>query len=202
MQQTCSQIRENLIFFKQFLLRPTEVGAVTPTSQKLSRLLVEKANISHATSIVELGPGTGVVTTIINQLRHPSSKFITIEINPHLARILSQKCPNTAVINAPAEDLFTYLQREKIHTVDAIITGLPWSSFKISTQNRLLDVIEQALSPGGRFVTLAYPHVLLLPTGQAFRRALKQRFINVHTSHVVWENIPPGFVYYAEKPRT
>lgn len=67
MQQTRSRLKENLIFFRQFLLRPTEVSAVIPTSRALSRVLVEKANIRHAKTIVELGPGTGAATTIINE---------------------------------------------------------------------------------------------------------------------------------------
>lgn len=201
MKTTCSRLKENLIFFQQFLLRPAEVSAVIPTSRALSHLLVQKANIRNAKTIVELGPGTGAATTIINEQRHPSSAFIAIEINDHLVHALSKKCPTTTIIHGPAENLPTYLREYHLSPVDAIISGLPWSSFKISTQNRLLDLIEQALAPGGRFVTLAYPQGLLLPTGQAFRRTLRQRFVNVHTSKIVWENIPPGFVYYAEKPR-
>lgn len=192
-------MREHLIFFQQFLLHPAEVSAIIPTSRPLSRLLVQKADIVNAASIVELGPGTGAATTIINELRPPSSTFFAIEINPHLAQTLSKKCPDTNIIQGPAEELLPYLQRHHLSSVDVIISGLPWSSFKISTQNRLLDVIQKALAPGGRFATLAYPHGLLLPTGQAFRRSLRERFVNVHTTHIVWENIPPGFVYYAEK---
>ena len=202
MQKICAKIKEHLIFLQQFVLHPTEVSAVMRTSEALSRLLVEKANITQAESIVELGPGTGAATTIINQQRRPSSKFMAIEINRNLIDQLSKKCPDTIIVHAPAEDLLMYLRQEHIPSVDAIVSGLPWSSFKISTQNRLLDVIEQALAPGGRFVSIAYPQGLLLPTGQAFRRAFRQRFMNVHASRIVWENIPPGFVYEAEKSRT
>jgi phospholipid N-methyltransferase len=66
-------------------------------------------------------------------------------------------------------------------------------------QDRLIDSILEILRPGGRFVTFAYLQGLLLPAGHAFSRKLQSRFRKVKKTRTVWRNLPPAFVYVAEK---
>jgi phosphatidylethanolamine/phosphatidyl-N-methylethanolamine N-methyltransferase len=58
-----------------------------------------------------------------------------------------------------------------------------------------LDEMMKALKPGGRFVTFAYLHGLLLPSAQRFADLLPQYFSSVTKSDIVWLNLPPAFVY-------
>ena len=57
-----STARQSLEFFKGFLKNPREVGSVIPSSRFLTRRTLECGDIAHARVIVELGPGTGVLT--------------------------------------------------------------------------------------------------------------------------------------------
>ena len=51
-----------MIFLSQLFKSPIETGAIAPTSEKLSKLIVDMANLSEKKFVVELGPGTGVFT--------------------------------------------------------------------------------------------------------------------------------------------
>ncbi len=92
-----------------------------------------------------------------------------------------------------------YLNELGLKECDCIICGLPWASFSKNLQNELLDTIINVLKPGGRFLTFAYLQGLLLPAGIRFKKTLATRFKKVTTTRTVWMNIPPAFVYCAEK---
>ena len=80
-----------------------------------------------------------------------------------------------------------------------MICGLPWAAFPETLQDELLATILTVLRPGGRFLTFAYLQGLLLPAGRRFRKKLKTTFDRVTTTRTVWCNVPPAFVYCAEK---
>jgi phosphatidylethanolamine/phosphatidyl-N-methylethanolamine N-methyltransferase len=51
------------------------------------------------------------------------------------------------------------------------------------------------LKPGGRFITFGYLQSLVLPAGRNLAVLLPTYFTSVSKSSVVWQNIPPAFVY-------
>ncbi|MEJ2094502.1 MAG: rRNA adenine N-6-methyltransferase family protein, partial [Gammaproteobacteria bacterium] len=66
---------ESLKFLIEFIRKPTQVGAISPSSKWLARKMVKNNNIKEADTIVELGPGTGVFTSEIICKAHPLSTF-------------------------------------------------------------------------------------------------------------------------------
>ena len=50
------------LFLKRFLANPGIVGALMPSSSALCKEITSHINIESAEAIVELGPGTGVIT--------------------------------------------------------------------------------------------------------------------------------------------
>ena len=53
---------EKLLFFKNFIKNPRQIGSITPSSNILSEKMVDQIDFNKAKYIVELGPGTGSYT--------------------------------------------------------------------------------------------------------------------------------------------
>jgi phospholipid N-methyltransferase len=79
--------------------------------------------------------------------------------------------------------------------VDYILSGLPWPSFSDSLRTQILEAAARALRPGGQLVTFGYHCGLLMPGAWHFRREARRVFADVTTSEVIWQNLPPAFIY-------
>ena len=192
-------IAEHARFVASFLRHPFSTGALVPSSRWLARHMIEGMRLPRAKTVVEVGPGTGSFTKAIAQEVPPDALFLAVELNPDFANGLSSKFPNVRVINDSAEHLAKHLANHGRWSADAILSSLPWASFPPDLQGRLMDAIAGALAPGGRFSTYAYVHAAWLPAARRFREMLDGHFRSVHTTGVVWWNLPPAVVYRCEK---
>ena len=186
-------------FFKNFLKKPSEVGAILPSSRHLAKRMVSKIDLQKATAIVELGPGTGVFTNAIIEKMHKDATFFTIERNQDIYEHFTKQFPEVTTYNRCASEILDIMKEEKVKNLDAVISGLPWASFPPGVQDSILNAVTEALKPNGSFVTFAYLQGFLLPTAHRFKKLLKNKFTNVELSKVVWRNTPPAFVYRCKK---
>jgi phospholipid N-methyltransferase len=186
-------------FFKEFVIYPKITGAITPSSERLSELITNIANLQEAESVIEFGSGTGVFTEKILQKLPPKANFIAIESNANFVAATKLRCPQVNICHDNAIRVKKILQIHGLSSCDCIISGLPWASFNKEFQNKLLDTVFEILSPGGKFVTFAYLHGLMLTGGMNFRNKVQSYFSKVTTTKPVWLNTPPAFVYYAQK---
>lgn len=186
-------------FIKQFVFHPTKTGAVAPSSKGLADLITNVADLSNTSAVIEFGPGTGVFTEKIFQKISKNTKFFALEINPDFVEATRNRCPEVIVYQDSATNAKKYLNELGLKECDCIICGLPWASFSEDLQNELLDTIIDVLKPGGKFLTFAYLQGLLLPAGMRFKKKLSARFNKVTKTRTVWLNLPPAFVYCAEK---
>lgn len=188
-------MRDQLLFFNSFVKRPGQIGAVAPSGRALCKTLVDSFDWDSTKYVVELGPGTGVVTELIMERLNPSAHFFAVERDPRLAKLARQRCPQAEIVEGCATDLERLCSDRGYPHLDAIVSGLPWASFKLSLQKEILDSMFRVLKPEGSFATFAYLQGLGLPAGQRFAKLLKQRFRTVTKSRTVWNNLPPALVY-------
>ena len=186
-------------FIKEFMIRPSITGAIAPSSDRLSELITDLADLSEASMIVEFGPGTGVFTEKILQKKRAETNFFAIELNAGFVAATKKRCPNATVYHDSALNAGHYLAAHGMQYCDCVVCGLPWAFFSKKLQWELLGTIADILRPGGRFVTFAYLQGLLLPAGLSFRKKIKTHFSIVTTSNPIWYNAPPAFVYCADK---
>ena len=186
---------------RQMLTNPRQTGAIANTSPKLSRLIADMANLDQKNCVVELGAGTGVFTREIVKRISSQCTFFSLEINPILAKETQNNCPSANIFCDSAENIQTYLSSYEKTSCDCIISGLPWGVFEFSLQKQLLHTIYQSLDNGGEFLTIALLPGLLFPPGKRFRSLLDQIFSSVTKSHIVWQNLPPGFIYHCKKEK-
>ncbi len=190
----------HLVFVKSFFKKPTEVGALWPSSNRLAQMICKTIPWNEVNTILEFGPGTGAITREIVRNLSPNSRFLAIERSPDMAKCLRSHFPSVEVVVDSVEHVERICQERGIESVDAIVSGLPWSAFSADLQERCLSALTQVLAPEGWFSTYAYWQGLLLPAGKRFRRRLRSTFDQVQCSRTVWGNMPPAFVYSCRRP--
>jgi len=187
------------LFLKRFLANPGLIGAILPSSPALCREIISHINIESSEAVIELGPGTGVITDeILSRINH-QAKFVAIELDNKMYKTLRRNRPALNIVNDSAENLPEIMKNAGIKHLNTIISGLPWAAFPEKLQLGILDAIVNSLCDGGYFTTFAYLQGLLLPAGQRFKKLLRKSFKEVTVSRVIWTNIPPAIVYRCKK---
>jgi phospholipid N-methyltransferase len=189
----------NLKFFTQFIINPARTGAVLPSSDGLCEYMTDLAGLNDVSTVIELGSGTGVITEKIMRKKAESTTFFALEINPAFVEATKNKCPDAIVYQSSAENVMKHLETHGESGCDRIISSLPWSTFKGETQQLILDSIYDVLKPGGIFLTYAYVLGVVAPAAWRFKKKLYAKFDKVETSRIVWNNIPPAFIYICKK---
>lgn len=189
----------NLKFFTQFIINPARTGAVLPSSDGLCEYMTDLAGLNDVSTVIELGSGTGVITEKIMRKKAESTTFFALEINPAFVEATKNKCPDAIVYQSSAENVMKHLEMHGESGCDRIISSLPWSTFKGETQQLILDSIYDVLKPGGIFLTYAYVLAVVAPAAWRFKKKLYAKFDKVETSRIVWNNIPPAFIYICKK---
>lgn len=166
----------HLLFLKQIVKNPRQVGALSQSSPSLSRRIAE--GIGSCKRIIELGAGTGVVTKEILKLLPPDGRLTSFEINPVLCECLDQI----------KDDRFTLVNGDALHCeqhdpeCDCLVSELPLALFEADFVNQIIDIGVRI----GRYVQLQYVPLMT--------RQLKGRFNDVRIKFVP-VNMPPACVY-------
>src|SRR5712691_3154238 len=190
-----SGVADHLRFLRMFVNSPRIVGAIAPSGSALAAEVVRQAGVKRARTVIELGGGTGAFTRSIVDHAREDALILSIEINPTFAEILASRFARVQVVADSAERMGEYLRLAGRTKADCIVSGLPWASFEVKQQLRLLHAIRGVLADGGSFATFAYVHAWLLPAAQRFRTCLYSIFSKVRITPVVWRNMPPAYVY-------
>ncbi|MBO9129657.1 methyltransferase domain-containing protein [Bacillus sp. 165] len=174
---------DQLLFLRKFITSPRATGSVAPSSSYLARTMLKDIDWENCGTLVELGAGTGVFTTIIND--KIKGEALIFENDQEMYEKLKKQYPRLLYFH-DARNLASALEGRK---ADYIISGLPFANFSEELQNQLLDEIQSCLKQGGVFVTYQYSLQL--------RKKLEKRFKHVIISFQPI-NFPPAFVYHCQ----
>lgn len=183
-----------------FLRRPSTTGAVAPSSARLGRVLALVVPAAGDPVVVELGPGTGAVSAVIDTRLGGRGRHLAVELDPRMVAFLHRTRPGLDVVAGDARDLRALLGSRGVTHADAVVCGLPWALFDADAQLAVLGEIGRVIGPTGAFTTFAYLHGMAIPAARRFRRTLRAQFEEVMVSATVWRNLPPAFVYVCRRP--
>lgn len=187
-------------FLAAALRSPATVGAVAPSSSRLSARLATVVPRVGDPVVVELGPGTGSATAAIEHRLAGRGRHVAVEIDPVLAEHLRTEYPGVDVLVGDAAELELLLAAHHLTGADVVVSGLPWSLIGPDAQCAIVAAIARSLRPGGAFTTLAYLHALPLHRARRFRALLGEVFDEVLTTRTVWWNLPPAVSYVCRRP--
>jgi phospholipid N-methyltransferase len=182
----------HLVFLGALIRNPRSVGAIVPSSVYLARRMVR--DVAPASRVVELGPGTGVITREIIARKGESGSLLAIDTNRSFVDRLRRSWPGIDCVCASAETLPALAAERGWFEVDHIVSGLPFATLPAVTTRLILDGVRQVLRAGGSFTTFQYVHAFRLPPAAAFRRELSERLGCQPTVQLVVRNVPPALV--------
>ena len=85
--------------FRRFLRHPGRVGALWPSSPSLCRMMVSRIGVEQAKLVVELGPGTGVITREIIRMLPAGGRFMAVELDELLCLQLRRNFPGVEILH-------------------------------------------------------------------------------------------------------
>lgn len=190
-----------MAFLTSAVRSPSVIGAVAPSGPVLSDLLASVAPAEGTPTVVELGPGTGVVSAALRRRLPAGSRHVAVELDEGMVAHLHRTRPWLEVVEGDASHLQKLLADIGVERVDAAVSGLPWTLFSEELQNAIIEQVTLVLADGAPFTTFAYSHVTRLPTQQRFRALLERTFSEVTVTPTVWRNVPPALAYQCRHPR-
>jgi len=181
-----------LQFLKGFLRNPKEVGSVIPSSRFLTRRVLQCGEVREARVIVELGPGTGVLTGQMLAQMRADAKLVAIEISAEFVRLLRREYPDPRLVlfEGSSADLEKALCEADATQADLVVSGIPFSTLEYPTRYATLEAIRKCLRPGGRFVAYQFRGHVRRFAEPVFGPGLMQHELL---------NIPPMRVYSWDK---
>lgn len=148
--------------------------------------MLDGIDFSTVTSVVELGPGTGVFTREILKRCRPNTKILLVEVEELYTKILREQFGASVIIErASAHLLDSILAKHRIEKVSLIISSLPFS-LPESIIGRLFASIDTHTGQGTMFRFFTYNPPLM-------KRAYQG--LPVRKISFVPFNFPPMWVY-------
>jgi phosphatidylethanolamine/phosphatidyl-N-methylethanolamine N-methyltransferase len=183
-----TSLTDTTLFIQEMIANPQGVGAVAPSSRQLAAAMSQWLPENPDSYVLELGPGTGVVTDSLLARGLRQERLVAIEQNSKMADMLREKFPRAQIITGDAwkmDDLLVR-RREPIEKVGAVISSLPLLNFAPEDAERLGDKIRAILEPDGKWVQFTYRIHKKHPRGTTS--------FQLHSTRIIWFNIPPARV--------
>lgn len=183
-------------FFFTFIFKPTSVGAIAPSSERLAEEMVADLPWEEIKVVVEYGPGTGAFSRFVVERLPEGATYFAVERSPAMIKAFRKRYPHLRVYGDSVENIQTICETEGVDQIDLVISGLPWANFPTELQKKLMDATVGVMRPGSYFVTFTYVHSRWVFSGmKRLQSLLTSYFPQVELSEIVWANLPPARVF-------
>ncbi len=177
-----------LSFFLAWLGNPRRVGAIVPSSAALAEAMTADLWAGSA-PVIELGPGTGVVTRAIIARGIPEDRLALIEYGRDFVDRLQREFPRATVYRMDA----TCLRQVKLFDGEhagAVVSGIPLLLMPATRVLALLDGAFAQLRPDGALYQFTYGRDAPIARSVLEHLSLKATRIGGTLA-----NVPPAVVY-------
>lgn len=178
---------EELRFFRGWMDKPKAVGAIAPTSSVTARRMASVVRPETDDLVLELGPGTGVITRAILERGVKPQNLISVEYGGDFVARLRADYPEVNVVHGSAFDLDTVLAPWKGRSFDSVISAIPQLNFPTAERIALMEQLLDLMPPGRPVMQITYGTVSPLPAGRGS--------YSVERFDFVMRNIPPAHLW-------
>ncbi|MDR2155143.1 MAG: hypothetical protein LBE78_08995 [Burkholderiaceae bacterium] len=152
------------LFLRELVTQPGSVGAICASSPRLAARMASHVDPAATGLVVELGGGTGVITSALLARGVAPERLVVIEQSDALAALLARRFPQVTVIHGDAAELARWHVQGLLPpgadgaalAINFIVSGLPLLSIPLPVRQRILHAGAQALAPGGRLLQFTY----------------------------------------------
>ena len=185
------RLDDEVRFLRSWIEKPLHVGAVMPSGRVLARTMAQYVDIKSSGPVVELGPGTGAITSALIEHGVEQKRLVLVEYNPGFCALLRDRYPHAKVVQGDAYKLRDSLWDVLNIPASAVVSGLPLVTKPMLTRLRLIRDAFLTLAPGAPFVQFTYSVVPPIP------KSLPG--VSTEASERIWMNLPPARVWVYRK---
>jgi phosphatidylethanolamine/phosphatidyl-N-methylethanolamine N-methyltransferase len=185
------RLDDEVRFLRSWIEKPLHVGAVMPSGRLLARTMAQYVDVDGDGPVVELGPGTGAITSALLHRGVDQKRLVLVEYNPGFCALLRDRYPQAKVVQGDAYTLRDTLWNVLAAPASAIVSGLPLVTKPMLTRLRLIRDAFAALAPGAPFVQFTYSVAPPIP------KSLPG--VSTEASERIWMNLPPARVWVYRK---
>jgi phosphatidylethanolamine/phosphatidyl-N-methylethanolamine N-methyltransferase len=179
-------LEEQLRFLRAVFARPRNVGAIAPSSPGLARAIAREIDPKKPGTVLELGPGTGVVTAALIERGIEPERITAIEYDAEFATLVARRFPGVHVIRGDAFELAHTLGSGSGQRFIGIVSGIPLLNHPPERRQKLVKSALAQIEPGSPFVQFSYgTRPPIVPPAGAY----------VTRTALVWRNLPPARVW-------
>ena len=139
---------DEIRFLKGLAKGPRSVGAIMPTSSVTARKMASVIDVTSGLPVLELGPGTGVITKAILQRSVKPENLVSIEYSTDFYHHLKLIMPGVNFINGDAFNLDKTLGSLKDQKFDTVVSGIPLLNFPMDMRVALLEDLLDRMPAG------------------------------------------------------
>lgn len=183
LRKFAARFDEELRFFRGWVDKPKAVGSIIPTSMVTARRMASVIDATSGLPVLELGPGTGVITRAILERGVKPDKLFAIEYAAEFVAHLKARFPEVNLIQGDAFNLDGTLGENAGLTFDTVISGVPLLNFPVEQRVRYVEDLLDRVPAGRPVVQLTYGPRSPVPPGRGNYRVTRFDFII--------RNIPP-----------
>jgi phosphatidylethanolamine/phosphatidyl-N-methylethanolamine N-methyltransferase len=182
---------EEIRFFKGWRSNMKAVGSIVPTSGITARRMASVVNPHSGLPVLELGPGTGVITKAILQKGVQPENLVSVEFSTDFYQHLVKTYPDVDFINGDAFDLDKTLGARRDQQFDSVVSAVPLLNFPMHMRVSLIDDLLSRIPVGRPVIQISYG-----PLSPVV--AMPDRYQISHYDFVV-RNIPPAQLWVYRK---
>jgi phosphatidylethanolamine/phosphatidyl-N-methylethanolamine N-methyltransferase len=183
---------EELRFFRGWVDQPRAVGSILPTSGVTARRMASVVDPASGLPVLELGPGTGVITKAILERGIDPASLYSIEYSPDFVAHLRDAYPGVNVIEGDAFDLDGSLGEARELVFDSIVSGVPLLNFPVPQRVAYVEDLLDRIPRGRPVVQLTYGPLSPVPAGRG-------NYTVEHFDFVI-RNLPPTQLWIYRRP--
>ncbi len=184
-----ARVKDSGHFIRQWAQNPMGVGAVAPSGPGLARAMAAFLDPELTGQVVELGPGTGVVTKAILARGIAADKLTCIEYSKRFVHLLHERFAGVSICQGDAYDLGAALGDQA--PLAGIVSSLPLLSSPCHKRRALIIDALDRLAPGAPFIQFSYS--LVPPVRE------EPSLFSLTKTGWIWNNMPPARVWVYRK---
>jgi phosphatidylethanolamine/phosphatidyl-N-methylethanolamine N-methyltransferase len=174
---------DELKFFKGWIDKPRAVGSIIPTSSVTAARMASIVDTKSGLPVLEVGPGTGVITKAILKRGVKPSELYAVEYSRDFVAHLRRNYPGVNVIEGDGFNLDDTLGDMRDTMFDSVVSGVPLLNFPVERRVAYLESLLKRIPRGRPVVQLTYGPKSPIPPGLGD--------YTIEHFHFILRNIPP-----------
>jgi len=183
-QALAQKFEEEIRFFKGWMDKPKAVGSIFPTSSVTARRMASVVEVGSGLPVLELGPGTGVITRAILERGIEPRSLYSVEHSKNFVRSLRREFPGINLIQGDAFDLDAALGENAGLIFDCVISAVPLLNFSSERRIVFVNDVLSRIPPGRPVIQITYGPMSPVPVGLG-------DYVVEHFDFVI-RNLPPA----------